>query len=121
MAFLEPGGADDDRPLCRDARVEGRLERPRRREIDEDVGRRRELRDIAALVDAAAPLPRLRDRGGERDAHPALAADDADAGHNPFSMPFALSLSEGRPCSVAAVGGLTEHDTDTQKKNENRH
>src|SRR3546814_16379928 len=79
MAFLEPGGADDDRPLCRDARVEGRLERPRRREIDEDVGRRRELRAIAALVDAAAPPPPPPDRGGERAAPPAPAAPDPRA------------------------------------------
>ena len=38
--------------------------------------------DIAALVDPAAALPSLGYRGGERDAHPPFAADNADAGHD---------------------------------------
>src|SRR3546814_19970417 len=74
-----------------------------RGEIDQNVGPGRELRDIAALVNAAAALSRLRYRGRERDAHPARAADDADAGHD--SSPFALRLSKGRPCSLTAIGG----------------
>src|SRR3546814_8521923 len=103
MPLLEPRGADDDRFLRRGAGIERRLDRPWRGEIDQNVGHGRELRDIAALVNAAAALSRLRYRGRERDAHPARAADDADAGHD--SSPFALRLSKGRPCSITALRG----------------
>src|SRR3546814_17983177 len=103
MPLLEPRGADDDRFLRRGAGIERRLDRPWRGEIDQYVGHGRALRDIAALVNAAAALSRLRSRGRERDAHPAPAADDADAGH--ASSPFALRLSKGRPCSITAQRG----------------
>src|SRR3546814_14828732 len=100
---LEPRGADDDRFRLRGVEIECRLNRAWRGEIDQNDGYGRELLDIAALVNAAAALSRLRYRGRERDAHPARAADDADAGHD--SSPFALRLSKGRPCSITAIGG----------------
>src|SRR3546814_2856089 len=83
MAFLEPGRADDDRRFGDDTGIERRFERAGRGEIDEHVGGGRQLGDIAALVDAAAALPRLGDGGGKCDAHPSFAADNADAGHMP--------------------------------------
>jgi hypothetical protein len=48
----------------------------------------RKLHDIAAAVDAAMALPRFGYGGGERNAHPSFAADNADAGHGlPFLPP----------------------------------
>src|SRR3546814_11955987 len=101
MPLLEPRGADDDRFLRRGAGIERRLDRPWRGEIDQNVGHGRELRDIAALVNAAAALSRLRYRGRERAAHPARPTDDAHAGHHP--SPFALPSSNARPYSLTPL------------------
>ena len=94
VALLEPRRADDDGLPCGKAGIERRLQRAGRREIDEHIGGGNEPRDIAALVDAAAALPRLRNRGGERDAHPSLTADDADARHDASPYPIPLSASD---------------------------
>jgi len=94
VALLEPRRADDDGLACGNAGIERRLQRPRRREIDEHIGGSHEPRDITALVDAAAALPRFRNRGGERDAHPSLTADDADARHDASPYPIPLSASD---------------------------
>src|SRR3546814_119108 len=80
---LEPRRADDERRFGGDTGIERRFERARRGEIDEHVRGGRQLGDIAALVDAAAALPRLGDGGGKCDAHPPFAADTAAAGHMP--------------------------------------
>src|SRR3546814_14880533 len=93
--------------LCRS--IERRFERAGRGEIDEHVGGGRQLGDIAALVDAAAALPRLGDGGGKCDAHPPFAADNADAGHMPSPIlrsPLAVRIERSRdaPRPSAAVG-----------------
>src|SRR3546814_13704251 len=66
MPLLEPRGADHDRLFRGDAGVERGFERRGRGEVDEHVAALRELRDIAALVDAVMMLPGFRDRRGER-------------------------------------------------------
>src|SRR3546814_6808421 len=93
MPLLEPRGADDDRFLRRGAGIERRLDRPWRGEIDQNVGHGRELRDIAALVNAAAALSRLRYRGRERDAHPARAADDARSEEHTSELQSLMRIS----------------------------
>ena len=94
VPLLQPRRADDDRCLRSDAGVERRFQRPGRSEIDDHIGVRRQSHDIAALVDTAARLPGLRNRGGERDAHPSLTADDADARHDASPYPIPLSASD---------------------------
>src|SRR3546814_16715465 len=100
--------------LCRS--IERRFERAGRGEIDEHVGGGRQLGDIAALVDAAAALPRLGDGGGKCDAHPPFAADNADAGHMPSPIlrsPLAVRIERSRdaprPCAVP-IGVSTSLD-----------
>src|SRR3546814_3951524 len=98
VTLLEPRRADDDRRFGGDTGIERRFERARRGEIDEHVRGGRQLGDIAALVDAAAALPRLGDGGGKCDAHPPFAADNADAGHMP-SPDYGLPLRSEEPTS----------------------
>src|SRR3546814_16157030 len=99
MAFLEPGRADEVRRFGDETGIERRFERAGRGEIDEHVRGGRQLGDIAALVDAAAALPRLGDGGGKCDAHPPFAADNADAGHMPspdYVLPLAARVDRSR-------------------------
>src|SRR3546814_17747524 len=89
VTLLEPRRADDDRRFGGDTGIESRFERARRGEIDEHVRGGRQLGDIAALVDAAAALPRLGAGGGKCDAPPPYASANAAAGHmpSPHSVP----------------------------------